>query len=74
MKTFVLESLFNNLQDWVTETLLKRDSKTGVFLWNLRNFKNTYFEEYLLTTAPVFIKLWYLRLNMWEPIRNLNKQ
>ena len=26
------------LQDFRAETLLKRDSNTGVFLWNLRNF------------------------------------
>ena len=27
-------------------TLLKRNSNTGVFLWILRIFKNTYFEEH----------------------------
>ena len=34
-KTPVLESLFNKV---TAATLLTRDSKTGVFLWNLRNF------------------------------------
>ena len=29
-------------------TLLKRDSNTDVFLWNLRIFMKTYFEEYHL--------------------------
>ena len=34
-------------------TLLKRDrdSKTGVFLWLMRNFKNIYFKRYLQTAA-----------------------
>ena len=34
-------------------TLLKRDSNTGVFPWNLRNFKENYFEEHLRTVASV---------------------
>ena len=32
-------------------TLLKRDSNTGLFLWLLRNFKDTYFEKHLRTAA-----------------------
>ena len=28
----------------------------NVFLWNLLNFKNTYFEEHLQTTAPDFLR------------------
>ena len=32
-------------------TLLKRDSNTGAFLWNLRNCKKNYFEEDLQTTV-----------------------
>ena len=32
-------------------TLLKRDSNTSVFLWNLRVFKNIYFEKHLRATA-----------------------
>ena len=38
-RALVLESLFT--------TLLKRDSNTDVFLWNLWNFKNTFFIEHL---------------------------
>ena len=36
------------LQAWRPATLLKRDSDTGVFLWNLRNFYNTFFYRTLL--------------------------
>ena len=39
------------LQAWRPATLLKCDSNTGVFLWNLRNFYNTSFEEHIRTTA-----------------------
>ena len=46
-------SLFSiQWQAWKPTTLLKRDSNTCVFLWNLRSFfKNTYFEEHLWTTT-----------------------
>ena len=37
--------------------LIKSDSDTGVFLWNLRNFKNTYFEEYPQTNASNHFRL-----------------
>ena len=40
-----------NLQAFRSTALLKRDSNTGVFLWILRNFKNTYLEEHLRTVA-----------------------
>ena len=36
---------------------LKRDSNTGLFLWNLLIFKNIYFQEHLQTTASVVGKL-----------------
>ena len=32
-------------------TFFKRDSNTGIFLWILQNFKNTYFDESLWTIA-----------------------
>ena len=38
-KTLVFESLFNK----VAGLLLKRDFNTGVFLWILLNFKNSFF-------------------------------
>ena len=45
----VLESLFNWVASLRPEFLLKRDSNTGVFLWNLQNLiKNTFFTEHLL--------------------------
>ena len=50
-KAPVLESIFNRVAGLRATTLLKRDSNTSVFLWNLRIFKNTYFEEHLRTTA-----------------------
>ena len=37
-------------------TLLKRDSNTGFFLWNLRILKNIYFKEYLQITASAVSK------------------
>ena len=43
-----MESLFNKVR---LATLLKRNSSTGVFLWILRNFKNTYFQKYLRTAS-----------------------
>ena len=39
---------------WSLFLILKRDSNTSVFLWNLRKFKNTYFEEHLRTTASEY--------------------
>ena len=45
-KTITSESLINKvagLQPFRPALLLKRDSNTGVFLWNLRNFYNTFF-------------------------------
>ena len=39
------------LQAWWSAILLQKDSNTGVFLWNLRNSENTYFEEHLGTAA-----------------------
>ena len=39
----VLESLFNKAAALQLATFLKRDSSTGVFLWLLQTFKNTYF-------------------------------
>ena len=41
------------LQAFRPATLLKRDFNTGVSLWNLQHFKNTYFQEHLQTNASV---------------------
>ena len=35
----------------VEVSLLTRDSNTGILMWYLRNFKNTYFEEHPRTTG-----------------------
>ena len=43
--------LFKKSQAFKQATLLKRDSKTGVFLWILWIFKNYCFEEHLRTDA-----------------------
>ena len=45
----------------VLATLLKRDSTTCAFLLNLQNFKNTYFEENMQTTASVLKAVSYFR-------------
>ena len=37
----------------ITSAEFKRNSNTGVFLWNFRNLKKTSFEEHLRTVAPV---------------------
>ena len=45
-KTVTSESLINKvagLQNFRPALLLKRDSDTGVFLWNLQNFYNIFF-------------------------------
>ena len=61
---------------WRSATLSKRNSNTGVFLWNLPNFKNTYFEEHLQMTAPgtsrgvtVLLKdfvFWWMFMDFWN--------
>ena len=53
--TCVGVSFLIKLQVWGPATLLKRDYNTYVFLWNQQNFTNTYFEEYLRTTADQMI-------------------
>ena len=47
----MLESVFNKVAGLQACNLLKRDSNTGVFLLILRNYKNTFFEEHMRTTA-----------------------
>ena len=57
-KKDVLKNLANFTEKhlcWSLFLILKRDSNTPIFLWNLRNFKNTYFEEHLRTTASAYI-------------------
>ena len=42
-KTPVLESFLMKFQAWRSTTLLKRDSNTVIFLWNLRHFEEHLF-------------------------------
>ena len=44
-KTPVVESLFNKVGGLWARNFIKRESNTGVFLWILPTFKNTFFEE-----------------------------
>ena len=59
----VLASLFNKFAGLQAFNFMKkRHSSTGVFLWILRNFKNTYFEEQLRTLTSegeVLIFYWW---------------
>ena len=38
-----------------TYNFIKKDSSTGVFLWNLRIFKNTYFDKNICERLLVLI-------------------
>ena len=52
--TFVSEAATGSFplrKDLHVCNLLKRDCNTGVLLWNLQYFKNTYFEECLQTAV-----------------------
>ena len=51
---------FIKLQVFMPATSLKGDSNTGIFLWKREIFKNTFFEEYLRTTAFVVSFSWHL--------------
>ena len=46
--------LFNKVAALKPETLLKKGLWRRCFLWNLRNFKNTFLTEHLRTTAYMF--------------------
>ena len=55
---------FKKLQAFRPATLLKRDSYTGVFLWNLRNSEEHLFRktsERLLLCIDYFIIYWFLQ-------------
>ena len=55
---------FTKLQAFRPATLLKRDSYTGVFLWNLRNSEEQLFRrtsERLLLCIDDFIIYWFLQ-------------
>ena len=54
---------FKKLQAFRSAALLKRDSYTGVFLSNLRNLKNTYFEKHLYDCFCVLTTSSYINLN-----------
>ena len=52
------------LQVWKPETLLKRDSSIVVFLWTLRNFKNTFFKRTPLVAVSRVLK--YREPHQWK--------
>ena len=52
-KQLWLSHFLIKLQVWRPATSLKRDSSTGIFLWNLPNFKNTFFCRTTLVAASV---------------------
>ena len=58
-------SLFSiKFQSWRPATLLKRGCNTGAFLWNLQNFKKTFFYRTTPVAAPVCripVNGWFLQ-------------
>ena len=62
-------SLFlNKVAGLGLQLYFKRDSNTGVFLLNLRNFKNIYFEEHLRKTASGRFYQGSLNLLLLNPV------
>ena len=58
------QSLFNK------NNFNKKESNTGVFLWNLQHFKNIYFEEYMrMIPSECPWKVLWLKLKWEEGIR-----
>ena len=53
----VLESLFDKAASLKPATLLKRDSSASIFLWILRNSKNSFFQRTHLVATSVKRKL-----------------
>ena len=77
-KTPVLESLFSKVAGPQPATLLKRDSNTGVYLWNLRIFNNTFFKEHfqwLFLYVLYYSNYQYLQADIensrWETMRKV---
>ena len=59
--TCVGESLSKKMQAW---NFIKKDSKTGVFLWSLRNFKNIFFHRTVpvaVSAVPVAASVFFLK-------------
>ena len=51
-KTTALESFFKKVQAFKSATLLKRDTNTGIFLCNFRNFLSMFFYRTPALVAP----------------------
>ena len=49
-----MESLFNKVAGWMSATLLKRDSTTGVFCEIYKTFMNTFLHRTPLAAASEF--------------------
>ena len=58
---------FKKLQAFRPATLLKRDSYTGVFLWNLRNSEEHLFWKQLNDCFCVLITSWYI--DFYNPLQ-----
>ena len=56
-KTLVLEFLFNTVASLRPTTLLKRNSNTGVFLWNLLNLRTPFLRNKSGDCFQFFMKL-----------------
>ena len=84
----MLESPLIKLQTWRHGTLVKRDSNAGFFVWNLRNFKNTFSSEHFwwlllemerqFIVFPFFITMIYLNalclnLSWWRSLLYRNQ-
>ena len=54
VKTFLLESLFNNVAGLNAWNFIKKDSGTGIFQWILQFFKKPYLEPHLRMTATTY--------------------
>ena len=71
-ETPVLKFLFNEVAGLQAYNFIKRDSNTGVFLWILAFFKDTYFEEHLWTAASNYGKLAVFRENLLYWVEEIN--
>ena len=58
------------LKNWALQLYWNRISDTGVFLWILRNFKNTFFIEHLRETASRKRKPYCARNQLHRVVQN----
>ena len=63
---------FNKVAGWNLQPYQKRDSGTGVFLWILRNFANTFFTEQLRWLLLTFFTGYLLMIAFVHQAATLN--